>query len=298
MFTGMSAFPLTPLVNDQLDERRFAHLLERLVAAEVDSITVLGSTGSYAYLSAEERGRAAMIARAKVVDIPLFMGVSALRTSHAVDHAKSAEQLGADALLVAPMSYQSLTDDDVYGLYEAIAEASRLPIIVYDNPGTTHFTFSLGLYQRLSELPNVASIKIPGMQPGPATARDRIESIRAVLPTRVSIGISGDPHAATMLNAGCDAWYSVIGGTLPQEALAISRAAQMGDHEAALKASERLAPLWDLFAATGGSKRVIAAVAEELGLAVRSSLPLPLRGLDDAQRARVAAILRDLDISA
>ena len=57
MFTGLSAFPLTPLANDAVDEHAFVHLIERLSEAKVDSITALGSTGSYAYLSGEERSR-------------------------------------------------------------------------------------------------------------------------------------------------------------------------------------------------------------------------------------------------
>lgn len=297
MFTGLSAFPLTPLVDDQPDESRFAHLIDRLVEAQVDSITVLGSTGSYAYLSDNERTRAVTIAKAHSDNTPLFVGVSALRTSHAVRHAQVAEQIGADALLVAPMTYQSLTEDDVFGLYEAIASATQLPIIVYDNPGTTHFEFSLDLYSRLCEIPNIQSIKIPGEQLDRDAARDKIVSIRESVPERISIGISGDQYAASMLEAGCDAWYSVIGGTLPQEALAITHAAQAGDHASAKAASARLNSIWDLYAETGGSNRVVAAIAEELGLAMRSSLPLPIRGLGEAHRARVAEAVTALGIS-
>ena len=59
MFTGLSAFPLTPLADDAVDEHAFVRLIERLSEAKVDSITALGSTGSYAYLSGEERSRVA-----------------------------------------------------------------------------------------------------------------------------------------------------------------------------------------------------------------------------------------------
>lgn len=62
MFTGLSAFPLTPLTETGIDETAFAALVGRLAAAGVDSIGALGSTGSYAYLTREERARAARIA--------------------------------------------------------------------------------------------------------------------------------------------------------------------------------------------------------------------------------------------
>mgnify|MGYP004716994395 CR=1 FL=1 len=62
MFTGLSAFPLTPLLNDDIDEAAFIRLLTRLTHADVNSLSVLGSTGSYAYLSSEQRKRVTVIA--------------------------------------------------------------------------------------------------------------------------------------------------------------------------------------------------------------------------------------------
>jgi 4-hydroxy-tetrahydrodipicolinate synthase len=76
--------------------------------------------------------------------------------------------------------------------------------------------------------------------------------------------------------------------------LRITRAAQEGRFADALAESERLAPLWDLFTGFGGSIRVVAAIAEQLGLAGRSCLPLPLQGLTEDQRGRVAGVLEAL----
>lgn len=295
MFTGLSAFPLTPLRDDRVDEQAFAGNIRRLVDAGVDSVTVLGSTGSYAYLSAEERELAVRIAVENAAGTPVFAGVGALRTSHVLDNAARAEALGAQALLLAPMTYQALTDDDVYGLFEAVSQSTRLPVIVYDNPGTTHFTFSDELYGRIAALPGVASIKIPGVPETIEAARERVEAIRRVVPEHVTIGVSGDAAAARGLVAGCDAWYSVIGGSLPQPALAIVRAVQEGRNAEAVAESQRLQPLWALFAEFG-SLRVVAAIAEQLGHAAHGSLPLPIRGLSDADRTRVAEVIRALGL--
>lgn len=296
MFHGLSAFPLTPFVDDEIDERAFVHLIERLAAAKVDSITALGSTGSYAYLSPEERARAAHLAVEHAGGTPVFVGIGALRTSQVLANAEAAERVGASGLLLAPIGYQPLTDDDVFELFRAVTSASSLPVIVYDNPSTTHFSFSTGLYCRIAELNGIASIKIPGVPADPTQAHARVQEIRAVVPDQVSIGISGDPTAAAGLIAGCDAWYSVIGGTLPTPALSITRAAQQGRDAEALRESERLQPLWDLFTEAGGSIRVVAAVAEMLGLAQESCLPLPLQGLNAAQRARVTTVVNALEL--
>ena len=296
MFTGLSAFPLTPLSDDAVDEASFIGLIERLAASGVDSITALGSTGSYAYLTAEERARVAHLAVEHAGDTPVFIGVGALRTSQVLANVQSAEDAGAQALLLAPMTYQSLTEEDVFELFQTVTEHTSLPVIVYDNPGTTHFTFSLDLYERIAALPGIASIKIPGVPSDPDQARARVLQIRSVIPADVTIGVSGDASAAAGLIAGCDAWYSVVGGTLPKPALRITRAARAGRVADAVAESDSLAPLWALFTELGGSLRVVAAISEHLGLARHRSLPLPIQGLNDEQRSRVAEVVRTLGL--
>lgn len=296
LFSGLSAFPLTPLAHDRVDEATFARMVSRLATAGVDSITALGSTGSYAYLTADERDRVARLAVENAGGIPVFVGIGALRTSQVLAHADSAAQAGASGLLLAPMTYQALTDDDVFELFRAVTEHTGLPVIVYDNPGTTHVTFSIELYGRIAALPGVASIKIPAVPTDPGQARARVDAVRRVVPDHVTIGISGDASAATGLLAGCDAWYSAVGGTLPHLALTIARAALGGNPAAAMTESQRLAPLWALFAEFGGSLRVVAAIAEQLGLAPHRCLPLPIQGLTDTQRARVAEAVRTLGL--
>lgn len=116
-FAGLSAFPLTPLRGDTVDERAFVGLVERLVVAGVDPITVLGSTGSYAYLDAEERAHVARLAVEHAGQAPVFVGVGALRTSQVLRNVASAEDAGAKGVLLAPVSYQPLTPEDVFELF-------------------------------------------------------------------------------------------------------------------------------------------------------------------------------------
>lgn len=297
LFTGLGAFPLTPLANDAVDEGAFVALVERLASAGVDSITALGSTGSYAYLSEAERARVARLAVQHAGSTPVFVGVGALRTSQVLANVAHAEAAGAAGVLLAPVSYQPLTDTDVFELFRAVSEHTELPIILYNNPSTTHFTFSTELYARIAELPGIASIKVPSVPADLARARERVAEVRAVVPGQVSIGISGDATAAYALSAGCDAWYSVIGGTLPEPALTITRAAQAGLTDQAIAESDRLAPLWQLFTEHGGSIRVIAAVAEHLGLTSERCLPLPIQGLDAGARRRVAEVVESLELA-
>lgn len=296
MFRGLSAFPLTPMKDGAIDETAFVHLLERLVAAGVDSICALGSTGSYAYLTLAERQRIAQLAIEHGAGVPVIIGIGALSTRDVIALGEHAEKAGAAGVLLAPVSYQKLTDDEVFGLYEAATRALSIPLCVYDNPGTTHFEFSDALHGRIAQLPRVASIKIPGVPLDTAAALDRVSRLRALIPSHVTIGVSGDRFGATGLNAGCEAWYSAIGGLFPRTALAIARAAQMGDADEALRLSARLDPLWVMFG-QHGSLRMIATAAELLGLVASHCLPLPVKALGGPARLQLAGLLDALDLA-
>ena len=296
MFTGLSAFPLTPVTEKGIDERAYIELIKRLVEAGVDSIGALGSTGSYMYLNRLERAQAARLAVEHACGIPVMVGISALSTRDVMLHAEDAQEVGVDAVLLSPVSYQKLSDKEVYGLYNTVARNLSVPLVVYDNPGTTNFVFSDELHGRIAELPNVASIKIPGVPEDPARARDRVDRLRNMIPEHVTIGVSGDSLAATGLNAGCDIWYSVIGGLFPEIALAITRVAQAGNANQANQLSNKLQRLWSLFSQHGGSLRVIATAATLLGRAPDQNLPSPLLLLEGEDRSALLTTLNQLDL--
>ena len=296
MFTGLSAFPLTPMRAEQLDERAFVGLVERLAQAGVDSIGALGSTGNYAYLTRSQRARIARLACEHSGDVPVIIGIGALRTADVLACAEDAQAAGAHGLLLPPMSYQPLRESEVFDLYRTVAASVSIPLCVYDNPTTTRFEFSDRLYARIAELPRVGSIKIPAVPGRADQVRARIANLRSALPLDVTLGISGDASAAAGLNGGCDAWYSVIGGLFPATAQAITRAALESNAAEASRLSEALAPLWTLYARHGGSLRVIATAAEVLGLVAPDSLPLPLQSLSGADRQAVETALQALNL--
>ncbi|MEA9428935.1 MULTISPECIES: dihydrodipicolinate synthase family protein [Aeromonas] len=296
MFSGLSAFPLTPMNENGLDEVAFARLIERLSAAGVDAIGALGSTGNYAYLLPTERMRIAQLAVAHAGPVPVMIGIGALRTRDVLALAEQAQHVGASAVLLAPVSYQALSSEEVFTLYETVTRTLSIPLCVYDNPGTTHFTFSDELHGRIAQLPNVRSIKIPGVPLSAEAAKARIDRLRARIPSHVTIGISGDAYAAQGLNCGCEAWYSVLGGLFPETALALVRAAQAGDGSEVLRQSERLQPLWALFKQYG-SLRVMATAARLMGLVTSPALPLPLQPLNDAGCQQLAKLLDTLELA-
>lgn len=293
MLTGLSAFSLTPMKNEQIDEDALRQLVARLAAQPLQSIAVLGSTGNYAYLQRQQRLRVVEIAVEHAGAIPVMVGIGALRTKEVLMHLEDAQKAGAHAVLLAPVSYQPLTQDEVYGLYRAVAYASSIPICVYDNPRTTHFQFTDELHAKITQLPHIASIKIPSVAADINIAKERIKQLRDRIPDSVSIGVSGDATAAVGLLAGCQVWYSVLAGLLPELAVAITQAAQKGQTQKALALSMQLSPLWQLFD-QWGSLRVIATAAELMGITHTPCLPLPLHSLQGEPRQRLASFLQDI----
>lgn len=289
VFHGLSAFPITPAdAHGIVDADGVMRLTARLADAGVDSIGLLGSTGTYAYLSRTERCRAIRAAVKSVGDrTPLIVGVGALRTDDAQDLARDAEAEGANALLLAPVSYTPLAEEEVFQHYVAVAGTTSLPLCIYNNPGTTHFTFSPALLGRLAEVPNIAAVKMP--LPGAMPVASELDALRAGPAGRLAIGYSGDWGAADALLAGADAWYSVVAGFLPEISMQMVRAARIGDQPEVLRINGLLQPLWDLFRELG-SLRVVYAAINEMGLS-QAQPPRPLLSLSDDDRQRTATAL-------
>lgn len=295
-FHGLSAFPLTPAdENGCVDVEALSRLVERLDAAQVDSVGLLGSTGSYAYLSRAERLRAVQAAAECLKGTrTLMVGVGALRTDEAMALAMDAESAGADALLLAPVSYTPLMQEEAYHHFAAVAGATALPLCIYNNPSTTHFTFSDELLVRLAYIPHILSVKMP--LAANMEFKPELERLRPRLGDDFAIGYSGDWGCADAVMQGADAWYSVIGGLLPVPSLRLLRAAQAKDAAEVQRLQSYFEPLWGLFREFG-SYRVVYAAANLLSLTHRQP-PLPVMPLSisDTQRVEDAlAKLAELD---
>lgn len=290
-FHGLSAFPITPADPDgrvRLDDLR--GLLRHVTAAQVDSVCVLGSTGGYAYLAPDQRRAVAEAAVDEIAGrIPVILGVGAMRTDTAQDLARHAQQAGADALLLAPVSYTPLTDDEVFAHFAAVAEVSDLPICIYNNPTTTHFTFTIDLLARLATIPTVRGVKMP--LPASGDFAGEIAQLRDRMPTGFSIGYSGDWGAGAALLAGADAFYSVAAGTWPATMLRLVRAAQAGNAAETARIDAILAPMWALFR-EASSFRIVHRAANLMGFTTaqppRPILPLPDRHLAPLQAAKAS----------
>ncbi|TGN60445.1 dihydrodipicolinate synthase family protein [Paracoccus liaowanqingii] len=290
---GLSAFPITPTdAEGRLLVPDLRRLILRLARAGVDSIGVLGSTGGYAYLDPGQRREVLETALdAAGRKVPVIAGVGALRSDISAALARHAADAGAAGLLLAPMSYTPLTEDEVFAHFQTVADASDLPICIYNNPSTTHFTFSPALLARLATLPTVTAVKMP--LPADDDIAGQIARLRADLPQGFIIGYSGDWGCPDALLNRADGWFSVAAGLWPDHTLTLSCAAGSGDRAQTDRVQARFRPMWDLFQAHG-SLRVVHACARLMEL-TDAQPPRPILPLPEALTPSLRASMQALD---
>ncbi len=288
VFEGLIAFPITPLDRaGRVDTEALAAILEPLVQSGVDAIGVLGSTGSYAYLNAGQRQHVIETAVAHVGGrLPIIAGIGALTQADVHHHAQQACALGADGLLLAPVSYIPLREVEVEHLFLAVADAVDRPICIYNNPSTTGFDFTTTLLARLAEHPSITALK----QPAPShDAQARHLALQKRFGEHLEIGYSGDELALEPLVAGARSWYSVMAGVFPGVFCRIMQAIQQADYATARSCHAQLQPLWDACRAYA-SYRV---AHEAIALIERAApvMPAPLQPLSTHERETVRRAL-------
>lgn len=160
---GIIAYAVTPFsqYDNSFDLEGFNQVTDHLLATKPSAISFLGSTGESAYLSEEEWQTVAQQGVLQIANrIPVIIGIGELTTAAAIRKAQYAEKIGADALMIIPISYWKLSDKEIFDYYAAIAEKTYLPIMTYNNPSTSGLDMSPALLLKLvREIDNITMIK-------------------------------------------------------------------------------------------------------------------------------------------
>lgn len=215
-FTGLVAYPITPLHDDgSPDLGGVAALVERALTGGADGVTVLATSGAGTSFDLGERAdvvRAAVEAAAG--RIPVYAGASAASPRAVVPIAAEAARAGAAGLVLSPWAYLPLDDDEVRALFGAVAEAApALPVCLYNKPVQHGFDVGAELLGRLVAETTVAAVKDPAALPSRPSGR--VAELRQAAPG-AAIGLSGD--LALLESAEpADAWHTGIAGLFPAE---------------------------------------------------------------------------------
>lgn len=211
-FKGIIAYPITPFhENDTINIPLFKEMVEKLIISGSHGIASLGSAGVMPYLSDEEKEAVTEATVQQVRGrIPTLIGVSNLTTEKTIHHAQFAEKAGADAVMIIPMSYWKLTDDEIVAHYDAVARKISIPIMAYNNPSTSGVDMSPALLKRLLEIPNITMIK--------ESTGDvqRMHYLRKELGEDVAFYNGSNPLALAAFSAGATGWCTAAPNLIPQ----------------------------------------------------------------------------------
>ncbi|MCL2770292.1 MAG: dihydrodipicolinate synthase family protein, partial [Solirubrobacterales bacterium] len=156
---GIIAYPITPFNGAGVDGDRLADLVDTMVDAGVHAIAPLGSTGESAYLSFEEWKTVVDTTVAAVAGrVPVVVGSSDLSTAGTVARVEYAQEAGASAVMVIPVSYWALSEREIVQHYSAVSDAISIPIMAYNNPATAGIDMSPKLLTHMFE--SIANVKM------------------------------------------------------------------------------------------------------------------------------------------
>jgi 4-hydroxy-tetrahydrodipicolinate synthase len=285
---GIIAYPITPFSPEgAVDLAKYRQLLERLLAAGVHAVAPLGSAGVLPYLSDQEREAIVVTTIDQVAGrVPVMIGVSGLTTERVVHHARFAEQEGAAAVMIIPMSYWKLTETEIFRHYETVSEAISVPIMAYNNPATGGLDMVPEFLAKLLEIPNVTMIK---ESTGDV---NRLHRLVQAAGEDVAFYNGSNPLALDAFIAGARGWCTAAPNLIPQLNLDLYAAIERGDLPRALASFRKQLPLLQ-FIVQGGLPRTIAAGLEILGVDP-GALRAPLAELSKADKEHLARVLRPL----
>ncbi|UPK72289.1 dihydrodipicolinate synthase family protein [Chitinophaga filiformis] len=285
LFKGIIAYPITPFdEKGKVNIPLFKKLVDRLVTAGTHGIAPLGSTGVLPYLTDEEKEAVTEATVQQVAGrIPTLVGVSNLTTDKTIYHAQFAEKAGAKAVMIIPMSYWKLTDDEIFAHYDAVAAKISIPIMAYNNPATGGIDMTPALLKRLLQIPNVTMIK--------ESTGDiqRMYHLRNELGDEVAFYNGSNPLALAAFSAGANGWCTAAPNLIPELNIALFDAIQANDLQKAKSVFYKQLDLLRFITAKGLPRTIKAGlhlIGEDGG-----SLRTPLQPLTDSEMATLAGIL-------
>ncbi|TDS52440.1 dihydrodipicolinate synthase family protein [Myroides indicus] len=284
-FKGVIAYPVTPFdSSENIDIPLFKKQVERLVTAGSHGIAPLGSTGVMPYLNDGEKEELAETCIRQVAGrVPTLVGVSNLTTEKTVYHAQFAEKAGATAVMIIPMSYWKLTDEEIIKHYDTVASKISIPIMVYNNPATSGVDMSPALLKRLLQIPNVTMIK--------ESTGDiqRMYYLRKELGDEVAFFNGSNPLALAAFSAGANGWCTAAPNLIPELNIALYNAVQENNMVKAQKIFYQQIDLLKFIVAKG-LPRSIKAGLDLLGVG-GGNFKSPLKPLSEQEIAELDKML-------
>lgn len=290
MFTGTGTALVTPFRGDgSLDEATLRSLIKRQIDAGIDFLVPCGTTGESPTLTREEHLRVVEIAvELAKGHVPVLAGAGGYNTSEVIALARDLSALGADGILSVTPYYNKPTQEGLFQHYRAIAEAVRVPIVLYSVQGRTGVNIEPGTVKRLAEVENIVGIK---------EASGNVSQMAAILnavPDDFVVLSGDDAITLPVISLGGRGVISVVSNEIPAEMAQMTRLALNGDFQGARAIHRRFHSLMEVNFVESNPIPVKAAMAE-MGL-LEPVWRLPLVAPKAENQARIRAVLEALEL--
>src|SRR5271170_5836608 len=282
---GIIAYPITPFGQTGIDVDRLAGLVDTMVDAGVHAIAPLGSTGESAYLSFDEWKTVVDATVGAVAGrVPVVVGSSDLTTAGTVARSEYAQQAGATAVMVIPVSYWALNEREIVRHYTSVSDAISIPIMAYNNPATSGIDMAPTLLNHMFE--SIANVMMVKESTGDI---QRMLDLKQLSSGELPFYNGSNPLVLEALLAGASGWCTAAPCLRPAPAIALYEAVVAGDVARATEIYEELLPLLS-FIVSKGLPPAVKSGLEILG--EPAGVPrLPLLHLNAEDRAQLESIL-------
>jgi 4-hydroxy-tetrahydrodipicolinate synthase len=287
-FTGAGTALITPFRKDgSVDEAAVKRLVRRQIDAGIHFVSPCGTTGEAPTLSQREKLRVVeLVVEEAGGAVPVLAGAGGYDTREVIEFARELEKVGVDGLLSVTPYYNKPTQEGLYQHYRAIAESTRLPIMLYNVPGRTGVNITVDTVIRLAQIPNIVAVKEAS-----ANVVQMCEIINQK-PDEFLLLSGDDPLTVAVMAVGGKGVVSVASNEAPAEMAQIVEFCEKGDYANAQKLHNWLLPLIQVNFAESNPIPCKAAMAA-MGL-IEEVYRLPLVGPSTGVRDKVMKILQQL----
>lgn len=286
VFQGIATALITPLNENGIDYELFGKLVDWQIESGIGGLVVCGTTGEASTLTDDEHRDAIKF----VVDraagrVPVIAGTGSNDLAYAIDLTRHACEAGADAVLVVTPYYNKATQKGLIKMYEAIADASTKPVILYNVPSRTGVNIEPATYAVLAEHPNIVGIKEANGN------FSKILETFALVGDKLDIYSGNDDQITPLLALGGKGCISVLSNLLPKETSDIANLFFKGDVKGSAELQIKYHALIDALFSEVNPIPVKAAMAA-MGYC-ENYLRMPLTPMDEKKEAHLLALMKE-----